>query len=423
MEIKSLIGILNRPWFIEPSSAQQYSEYAATLFRTGSVPVFDPRQSYSTWSGDDRGPVFRVNENAAIDNVGVVQVIRINYAIAKYDICGNPGTQSVQQIIQSANVDPSIRSIVLWFDSPGGQVDGTEALANVIKASSKPIITYCDYMLCSAAYWLGSSAMEIVVHGANAGLNAVIGSIGTMAYWEDKSGVYEKEGIKVHTVFATQSKDKWAKNFKINSGSEDAYTELIEELDGLNSTFTSAVKINRAGKLLLDKEDVLTGKTYNANDSLQYGLIDSIGDFEYAVKRSLHLSKQSATQEIQKTNIMKFPKTMSAANSDKEFDVLNEGIWITEDQLNSVEHMLIATESASTEALQILTTNSAEISRLVSENNRLTAENSTLQTEVIKLGKQPATSSETIIDEDPSKVGQTQTFAHNEWADQMLGYK
>lgn len=412
---------MNRPWFIEPSAAQQYSEYAATLFRTGSVPIFDRRQSYSTWLGDDRGPVFRVNETAAIDLAGAVQVIRINYPIAKYDLCNNPGTQSVQQIIQSANTDPSIRSIVIWYDSPGGQVDGTEALANVIKASAKPIITYCDYMLCSAAYWLGSSAIEIIVHGANAGLNAVVGSIGTMAYWEDKSAKYEKEGIKVHTVFATQSKDKWAKNIKMNSGDEDAYTALIEELDGLNNTFTNAVKINRAGKLSPDKEDVLTGKTYNANDSLQYGLIDKIGDFQYAVKRSLQLAKQK--QEQVNSHSMKFPKTMSAAKAEQGFEVLNEGIWLTEGQLTSIEQTLTASETAVTGALQTIATNSTEISQLVAENARLTSENINLQEEVIRLGKKPAESSETIIDEDPAKGAKTKNFAHNDWADQMLGYK
>jgi protease-4 len=319
VDIKLLIGIINRPWFIEPRSAQHYAEYAANLFRGNSVPLSDRRIQYGEGFNDDRNVLFRVNKDGVTDRKGEVQVIRVNYPIAKYDLCGDPGSQSLQQIIKSVTADPSIRCTVLWMDCPGGQVDGTEALADVIKKANaeKPIVTYSDRMICSGGYWLAANTSEIIVHGANNGWNAVVGSIGTMASWEDLSGKYEKEGIRVHYVFADKSKDKWADFFKRNSGDDDAYNQLKMELNGINDSFLAAINSARGNKLS-DKEDVLTGKTYNASDSLKYGLIDTIGDFQLAVKHALRLAAQVQIQQKQTQNSysMKFPKTAAAAKAD-----------------------------------------------------------------------------------------------------------
>jgi len=344
MNVKLLIGILARPWFIEPTAAADYAGIAADLLRTGAMPAADKRGLYSDRLGLDFGPTFRVNEKGDLQKDGPVQVFRINYPIAKYDYCGDPGSQTMQQLIAAADADPTVKSMVLWLDSPGGQVDGTEALANTVKSAKKPVVSYTDGLLASAAYWIGSSANEVISSGSNNGWNETIGSIGTMAMWMDQSGKYEKEGIKVHTVFATESKDKWGNFFAAQKGD---YTRVIQELDGLNETFLNAVKANRAGKIDLQKENVLTGKTYNSKEALKYGLIDRIGTFQYAVKRSLSLYNKQ-----QQANTMAFQKTLTAAKAEN-FAVVaagdqveTGGFLVSEEQLNNVEASLEASAQA-----------------------------------------------------------------------------
>lgn len=421
MNIKALLGIVNRPWFIEPGAAQYYSDYAASIFRGISVPPSDRRFQYND-NNDDRYPLFRVNKDGIPEPNGEVQVVRVIGPIAKYDLCGTPGTQSIQQIISASNADSSISSIVIWVDSPGGQVDGTESLADTIKASSKVIVAYSDSMICSAAYWLASSAAEVVVHGANEGWNAKIGSIGTMCYWEDFSGKYEREGIKVHTVFATKSKDKWGDFFKRNSSDEDAYETLISELDALNETFLSAVNNNRIGKLNLAKENVLSGKTYNAKQALDFGLIDFIGDFQYAVRRSQFLAKQQRQSEPKLMN-MNFPRTMAAANAEQNFDVVNEGIWLTESHLNNIEHALSSGEINMAELKQTYGRKEVECENLVSVNSSLVLENDLLKQRVADLESLSAPASSTCTNEDKFVTSATAAYSHNEWVDNLLGKK
>lgn len=342
VNVKLLIGILGRPWFIEPNAALEYAGLAADMIRLGGMPAGDKRRFYSDGAGLDFDPTFRVDEKGNLQKDGPVQVFRMNYPIAKYDYCGDPGSQTMQQLIASADLDPTVKSMVLWIDSPGGQVDGTEALANAVKATKKPIVAYTDGLMASAAYWIGSSADEIISQGSNNGWNETIGSIGTMAMWKDESGKYEKEGIKVHTVFATDSKDKWG-TFRAAQGGD--YTRLIQELDGLNETFLNAVKQNRGAKLNLDKENVLTGKTYNSKEALKAGLIDRIGTFQTAVKRSLNFSKN------QQLKTMAFEKSLAVANVES-FAIIAEGdestasgFIVSEEALTRIDQQLIDSEA------------------------------------------------------------------------------
>lgn len=340
MMIQILKQLLNTKWLMEPAAAKQWAGIAAKFINgdltaeqfanekeriKGSVPVkWDVR----------RGTYYqflRADENGNYATNGPVQIVMIDGPIMKYDYCGAAGTITMGQAIMAANQDDSVKSIVLYVDSPGGSVDGTEALANIIRNSDKPVVAYVNSMMASAAYWIGSGAKMIVSDGSNKGFNATIGSIGTMASWIDRKGQYEKEGAVVHEVYATDSTDKNADYREMNKGN---YTSLIQDvLDPLNDTFLNAVKENRSGKLDLSKENVLTGKTYNAKEAMKYGLIDKIGSFEMAIKESLTLAKKYKKME---NSLTAFTQTLASAKAE-HFEVVEGGFLLSEENLNNIE--------------------------------------------------------------------------------------
>lgn len=360
--------MLNRPWFIEPIQANAWAQAAGQFLKTGNLPQGDKRPLYTGWM--DTGPVYRVNEKGSLTVNGPIQVLRMDAPVAKYDYCGSPGSLSFAQLIQAANADDSITAVILWVDSPGGQVDGTEILANAVKNSSKPIVTYSQGLMCSAAYWIGSSAREVIAEGSNNGWNAGIGSIGTMCKWEDDSKKAEAEGIVRHFVFADASSDKWGDWFKMMKGD---YTDLKIELNGLNDTFLSAVKSNRGDKLSLDTENVLTGKVYNAKEALKYGLIDMIGGFDVAVKRAVALSRIEVKSKKSNSNTMnKFQNVLKAANAES-FEVVETGFIATEAQLDAVDSQL-ETLTASNKALTAQVKTLEEGSATSEQNTQLTTD-------------------------------------------------
>lgn len=288
MDIKVLLQALARPWLIEESQAKFWAGIATEIMltrRMDAVPNNDTRTINGRFQ---RWEFPRVDDNGNIDVNGAVQLVKVEGPIMKYDFCGSAGTETLQQGIRAANADSSIKSIVLLIDSPGGTVDGTHNLAREVASSSKPVVSFVNGMMCSAAYWIGSGAKEIVVDDANNGYNATIGSIGTMAMWEDDTAAKEAKGIKTNMVFATKSGRKGKAYSDIMGGN---YDRLIKELDNLNETFLSSVQQNRGDKLKLDKENVLDGETYDGKEAVKFGLADKIGNFQYALKRSLQLAK------------------------------------------------------------------------------------------------------------------------------------
>ncbi len=204
MEIKILLQALNQPWFIQPEAA----EYHALILHK----LITGHSSVETSLEDKPVKEFGYAVNASGQRAGTIQdskgeavaVINVIGAIMKYDYCGAPGTQSMMQALQQANDNPLISAIVLQFDSPGGSVAGTQYFADAIKSSKKPVVAFVNGMMCSAAMWLGSAA-SLRISSSN---TDVIGSIGTMAAWNNFKGYYEKLGIKTHEVYATGSTNK-----------------------------------------------------------------------------------------------------------------------------------------------------------------------------------------------------------------------
>jgi capsid assembly protease len=97
------------------------------------------------------------NERAPYSVEGTTAIIPIEGVIGKKmnlfaDISGGTSSQLVEKDFQTALADPSVKSILLVIDSPGGQVDGTENLANVIHAArgkGKPIVALGDGLMAS----------------------------------------------------------------------------------------------------------------------------------------------------------------------------------------------------------------------------------------------------------------------------------
>jgi ClpP class serine protease len=222
-------------------------------------------------------------------------------------------------------------------------------------------------------YWVASPSDEIIATNANDGYGANIGSIGTMCIIRDYTGKMEKEGIKEHLVFADASSDKWGDYFATLKGD---YTVLKKTLNGLNNSFLNAVKENRADKLKLDKENVLTGKVYNADDAVKYGLADAKGDFLYAVKRAATLGRKHKLQQraTMSTNNAAFQNALIAAKA-TAFAVVDGGFLLTEEHLNNIDAMLeqnntvISTLSGQVKSLEAKAVDSTEMAANLTKAN------------------------------------------------------
>lgn len=203
-----------------------------------------------------------------------VAIVPIRGPLSRYGMSWFSRTtyEGLARDFNAAVNDPSIKAIVLNVDSPGGEVNGTAELADMIFAArgSKPIVAYVGGYGASAAYWLSSAADKIVMDAT-----AMAGSIGVLTTYVDWSKWDEKAGLKEYTIVSSQSP------YKADTPATDGGRKRIQAMvDDLAGVFVSRVAQYRGvddGTVLKNygKGDVLVGQA-----AVDAGLADEIGSLE-----------------------------------------------------------------------------------------------------------------------------------------------
>ncbi len=295
MKLNKLASAISRGlWLIEPRTAIGLMPMAARFLNGEKISAFidNEPEMPSMYVG---GNYVNADDDSFFQNVqeNSVLIIPICGTIMKDDYCGEPGTDTLSEWFKCALDSPNIVGIVLKINSGGGSVEGTGEFADLIKASSKPVVAYTDGIMASAAYWLGCSADEIFASHKT----VEIGSIGTAISFYDNRKAMESYGYKQIYINADTSPDKNQDYFKALDG--DFSGIKLNILNPTNDIFMQAVQDNRDGKLKKVKTVVdgttyfepLTGKMYLAETAIEeYGLIDKIGSLQDAVDRVLELA-------------------------------------------------------------------------------------------------------------------------------------
>jgi len=293
--------------------------------------------------------------------------------------------------IRNLDANPQISSIILQLSTPGGTVEGTAQLGEVIKATNKPIVAFVDEMACSAGYWLASQCDVIVA----ATTRAQVGSIGVMLSFADLKPYWEKEGVVFHEIYSSLSSDK-NKDFRdLLDGKYDNYRKDV--LDPLANDFISAVKSSRE----ITDESILKGRVVFADKAIDIGLVDSIGTLEDAITRSLELAEDDDTNNQQSNDLnansnqisidmKKFPLLQALLQMD-EIETTQEGMHLSQDNLQVVEDSLSAAENAASQS-GVLQTNVDDLTQTVSERDQRITE---LETQISQL--QSAAADDTAI--------------------------
>jgi protease-4 len=295
MKLNKLASAISRGlWLIEPRTAAGLMPMAARFLNGEKISAFIDNEAEMP-SMYNAGNYVNADDDSFFQNVqsNSVLIIPICGAIMKDDYCGEPGTDTMSEWFKCAVESPNIAGIVLKINSGGGSVEGTGEFADLIKASTKPVIAYTDGIMASAAYWLGCSAKEIFASHKT----VEVGSIGTAISFYDNREAMKQYGYKQVYINADSSPDKNQDYFKALDG--DFSGIKLNCLNPTNDIFMKAVQDNRDGKLKKVKTVIegatyfepLTGKMYLAESAIEeYGLIDKIGSLQDAVDRVLELA-------------------------------------------------------------------------------------------------------------------------------------
>lgn len=179
-----------------------------------------------------------------------------------------------------------IKSMILVYDTPGGEITGVSEMAQMIfnARAQKKIISYIYGMGASAGFFLGAAGTEVV--GSN---TSEVGSIGVVAQWIDTTVMDEKKGIKRREVVSNVSPNK-----RLDPGTAQGEAQLQKVVDDLAVVFVEAVATYRgiAFQEVLDKYG--QGKMFAAKAALEQGMIDRISTLEEILTEQRELNKSNS---------------------------------------------------------------------------------------------------------------------------------
>lgn len=263
--VRALRFIAQEMWAILPetlelirdiAAREHVPDWEAVLAKQGSplTPGARAVQRGSVAVVPVRGPIFR-------------------YANVITDFSGATSIEDTAQEFQDALDNPSVRSIVLNIDSPGGMVNGASEFADHVAASPKPVIAYMGGQGASMAYWIGAGAGQIVVSST-----AVVGSIGVI------SGARVVDDATVIEAVSKQSPRK-RPDTKTPEGRAQLQAQLQANADAMAEVFVDFVARNRR----VSREKVLTdfgqGDVLVGANAVAAGLADRVGTLEGVIRQ------------------------------------------------------------------------------------------------------------------------------------------
>lgn len=211
------------------------------------------------------------------DGIGVIQIMgptmkRLGFFDMMFG--GAVSIESLMADLERAVESPSVKAILLHIDSPGGQVDGTKEVADMVGMVNqvKPVFAFTDGNMASAAYWIGSAAEKVF-----ATPTSKTGSVGILAMHVDLSEMHKEIGIKKTIVFNGRHKGLASDTKPLGKEGHEYMQELVDQ--------TYAIFVNDVAKARgMTTEAVFEheSKIFLAAAAKDAGLIDNVGSFNDA---------------------------------------------------------------------------------------------------------------------------------------------
>ncbi len=204
---------------------------------------------------------------------------------------GTIGQEKYAKIFQDIRKDEDIKSVVIRFDSPGGNGYASDLLhreISLMKKAGKKVYASFGSMAASGAYYMAVACDTIIASD-----NSLTGSIGVYIMLPTFNKLLnEKLEIEVDSVSSSRNALGYNALFAI---SEKEQQNLKSETEKLYDLFLDRVSKGRS----IGKDSIHTiaqGRIWSGKDAKDVGLVDELGSLEDAlnlIAKNSHLEKYS----------------------------------------------------------------------------------------------------------------------------------
>jgi protease-4 len=202
---------------------------------------------------------------------------------------GNVGGDTLAAQIRQARLDPKIKAVILRVNSPGGSVSASELIRTelaALHAANKPLVVSMGGLAASGGYWISTPANYIVASPST--LTGSIGIFGVINTFQNTL-----ESIGVHTDGVTTSP---LADISITKKLPPEFSQIIQiNIENGYKTFIDLVATSRH-KTPEQVDKIAQGRVWIGLDAKNNGLVDQLGDFDDAVKKTAELAQLKTWQ-------------------------------------------------------------------------------------------------------------------------------
>jgi protease-4 len=208
----------------------------------------------------------------------------------------NIGSVKYVEQLRKLREDDKVKAIVLRVNSPGGSALASDIIAREVQLTSakKPVVISMGDYAASGGYFISAYATKIVAQP-----NTLTGSIGVFGIlpnfqklFEDKLGInFDGVGTGKYSDFGNVMRPL----------REDEKLIIQQGVDTIYRDFKSTVV--RGRKLSEELVDsIAQGRVWTGSQALKFGLVDTLGGIEDAIRIAANLSN------VSKYRIVEYPK-------------------------------------------------------------------------------------------------------------------
>jgi protease-4 len=225
--------------------------------------------------------------------VGVIKIDgEISTASSSGGLFGSPtvGSDYIISQINDAESRDEVKAVVFEVNSPGGSVVASKEIYDAVKDMKKPKVAYFRELAASGAYYISAPSDYIVSEP-----DALTGSIGVVATFEDMSGLFNKVGLN-YTIFKSgELKDIGTNTRPPTEKEKQIMQDIVNEIF---SEFKGVVEDGRKGKLNQQKfNEILDARVLTGRQAKDVGLVDELGDKKTALATAANLANMSFKTE------------------------------------------------------------------------------------------------------------------------------
>ena len=187
------------------------------------------------------------------------------------------------QLRQAVN-DDKVKAVVLYIDSPGGEVTASDLIYNAVRRTreKKPVVVYMSSLAASGGYYVACGGSWLIANETT-----LTGSIGVIMQTLNYQSLFNKVGLEMWTFKSGKFKDMLSGSRPITE-EEQAYVQGL-----IMQTYSKFVGIVAKERNLPEdqlRNGVADGRVISGKDALEAKLINQVGEVEDAYEKARQLA-------------------------------------------------------------------------------------------------------------------------------------